>query len=63
MDSTRGAGEAPGYWLTRFLVLRLLGVVYLVARTATVPWLEAIYNRRRRHSGIDMLSPVDYEEL
>ena len=32
------------------------------ARTATVQWLEAIYNRQRRHSAIDMLSPVDYEE-
>jgi transposase InsO family protein len=32
------------------------------ARSATVHWLEAIYNRRRRHSAIDMLSPVDYEE-
>jgi antitoxin component of MazEF toxin-antitoxin module len=32
------------------------------ARTATVHWLEAIYNRRRRHSAIDVLSPVDYEE-
>ena len=31
-------------------------------RTATVHCLEAIYNRRRRHSAIDMLSPVDYEE-
>jgi transposase InsO family protein len=27
-----------------------------------VHWLEAIYNRRRRHSAIDMLSPLDYEE-
>ena len=32
------------------------------ARTVTVHWLEAIYNRRRRHSAIDMQSPVDYEE-
>ena len=31
------------------------------ARTATVHWLEAIYNRQRRHSSIDMLSPVNYE--
>ena len=31
-------------------------------RTATVHWLEAVYNRQRRHSAIDMLSPVDYEE-
>jgi hypothetical protein len=27
-----------------------------------VHWLEAIYNRRRPHSVIGMLSPVDYEE-
>jgi len=25
-------------------------------------FLEAIYNRRRRHSAIDMLGRVDYEE-
>jgi putative transposase len=31
-------------------------------RTATIHWLEAIYNRQRRHSAIDMLSPVAYEE-
>jgi transposase InsO family protein len=31
-------------------------------RAATVHWLEAIYNRRRRRSAIDMLSPVAYEE-
>jgi transposase InsO family protein len=31
-------------------------------RTATVHWLEAVYNRQRRHSAIDMLSPVAYEE-
>ncbi len=32
------------------------------AGSATVHWREAISNRRRRHSGIDMLSPVDDEE-
>lgn len=31
-------------------------------RTATVHWIEAVYNRQRRHSAIDMLSPVDYED-
>jgi len=30
-------------------------------RTATVHWIEAVYNRQRRHSAIDMMSPVDYE--
>ena len=32
------------------------------ARTATVHWLEAVYNRQRRHSAIDMQNPVEYEE-
>jgi transposase InsO family protein len=32
------------------------------ARTATVHWIEAVYNRKRRHSAIDMMSPVDYED-
>jgi transposase InsO family protein len=32
------------------------------ARSATLHWLEAVYNRQRRHSAIDILSPVDYEE-
>jgi transposase InsO family protein len=31
-------------------------------RTATVHWIEAVYNRQRRHSAIDMMSPVDYED-
>jgi transposase InsO family protein len=31
-------------------------------RTETVHWIEAIYNRQRRHSSIDMMSPVDYED-
>jgi transposase InsO family protein len=30
-------------------------------RTETVHWIEAVYNRQRRHSAIDMMSPVDYE--
>ena len=33
------------------------------ARTATVHWIEAVYNRQRRHSAIDMLSPVNYEDV
>lgn len=34
----------------------------LRTRTATVHWIEAVYNRQRRHSAIDMLSPVAYED-
>ncbi|MCW5893125.1 MAG: hypothetical protein KIT14_21630 [bacterium] len=32
------------------------------ARTATVRWIEAVYDRQRRHSAIDMLSPGAYED-
>jgi transposase InsO family protein len=31
-------------------------------RSAIVHWIEAVYNRRRRHSSIGMLAPVVYEE-
>jgi transposase InsO family protein len=32
------------------------------AWTATVRWIETVYHRQRRHSAIDMLSPVDCED-
>ena len=32
------------------------------ARNATVHWIEAIYNRRRRHSSLGMLAPLVYEQ-
>jgi transposase InsO family protein len=32
------------------------------ARGVLVYWIEATYNRRRRHSSIGMLAPVGYEE-
>jgi putative transposase len=31
------------------------------ARTAIYEYLEVFYNRRRRHSALDYLSPADYE--
>ena len=31
------------------------------ARQAVARWIEIIYNRRRRHSSIGMISPVDFE--
>jgi transposase InsO family protein len=31
------------------------------ARQATFEWIEAFYNRRRRHSAIGNLSPIDFE--
>ena len=32
------------------------------ARTAVAGWIENTYNRRRLHSAIRMLPPVEYEE-
>ena len=31
------------------------------ARQAVARWIEIVYNRRRRHSAIGMISPVDFE--
>ena len=33
-----------------------------VAKLAVGDWIERVYNRRRRHSALGMISPVDYEE-
>ena len=31
------------------------------ARSAVVYWIEAVYNRRRRHSAIGMMAPMAFE--
>ncbi len=31
------------------------------AMVAVASWIEIVYNRRRRHSALDYLSPVDFE--
>jgi putative transposase len=35
----------------------------LELQTAVFEYIEAFYNRQRRHSTLGMLSPVDYEQL
>ena len=32
------------------------------AKFAVGDWIERVYNRRRRHSSIAMMSPVDFED-
>ncbi|MCA2245064.1 IS3 family transposase [Mycobacterium sp. WUMAC-067] len=31
------------------------------AKLVVGDWIERVYNRRRRHSAIGMISPVEYE--
>jgi len=33
------------------------------AMTAVADWIERVYNRRRRHSSLNMLTPVRFEQL
>jgi putative transposase len=33
------------------------------AITAVGDWIERVYNRRRRHSALNMLTPVRFEQL
>jgi putative transposase len=32
------------------------------AKPAVGDWIERVYNRRRRHSTIGIISPVDFED-
>jgi putative transposase len=35
---------------------------YAEAKLSIFEWIEVFYNRQRRHSSLDYLSPVAYEE-
>jgi putative transposase len=47
--------------LKKDLVHRRSWPTKAAARTAVFEYIEAFYNRRRRHSRLGMLSPIDYE--
>jgi putative transposase len=49
--------------LKKELVNRRSWPTRLELRSAVFEYIEAFYNRRRRHSTLGMLSPVDYEQL
>ena len=49
--------------LKKELVNRRSWPTRLELQSAVFEYIEAFYNRRRRHSTLGMLSPVDYEQL
>src|SRR3954451_14231614 len=54
---------AESFWATLKVELydRYLWPTRAAAKLAVGDWIERIYNRRRRHSAIGMISPVEYE--
>jgi putative transposase len=55
--------QAESFWATLKVEFydRYVWPTKLVAKLAVADWIERVYNRRRRHSALGMLSPVEYE--
>jgi putative transposase len=55
---------AESFWATLKVEFcdRYLWPTKLAAKLAVGDWIERVYNRRRRHSALGMISPVDFEE-
>jgi len=56
-------GQQESFWGTVKVEFydRYLWPTKAAAKLAVGDWIERVYNRRRRHSAIGMISPVDYE--
>ncbi|MPV52764.1 hypothetical protein GCO27_06740, partial [Corynebacterium sp. zg331] len=61
-------GQLNRVWMSDITYLRTgEGWLYLCvicdghSRKAVARWIEVVYNRRRRHSKIGMISPVEFE--
>jgi transposase InsO family protein len=56
--------QAESFWATLKVEFydRYLWPTKAAARLAVGDWIERIYNRRRRHSALGMISPVDFED-
>jgi putative transposase len=54
---------AESFWATMKVEFydRYLWPTKAAAKLAVGDWIERVYNRRRRHSAIGMISPVDFE--
>ena len=55
--------QAESFWATLKVECydRYLWLTKAAAKLAVADWIERIYNRRRRHSAIGMISPVEFE--
>jgi putative transposase len=55
---------AESFWATLKVEFydRYLWPTKAAAKLAVGGWIERVYNRRRRHSALGMISPVDFEE-
>jgi putative transposase len=55
---------AESFWATLKVEFydRYLWPTKTAAKRAVADWVERIYNRRRRHSALGMISPVEYED-
>ena len=54
---------AESFWATLKVEFydRYLWSTKAAARLAVGDWIERVYNRRRRHSALGMISPVEFE--
>ena len=55
---------AESFWATLKVEFydRYLWPTKAAAKLAVGDWIERVYNRRRRHSALGMISPVDFED-
>jgi len=56
--------QAESFWATLKVEFydRYLWPTKAAAKIAVGDWIERVYNRRRRHSSIGMISPVEFED-
>jgi len=62
--TTRDNSAAESLWATLKVEFydRYLWPSRAAAKLAVGDWIERVYNRRRRHSALGMISPVDFED-
>ena len=62
--TTRNNAQAESFWATLKVEFydRYQWPTKAAARIAVGDWIERVYNRRRRHSALAMMNPVDFED-